>query len=95
MNLLIDERQKKQSQTEDALEAERTRAVELARQADNLKDLIAKLESALTPAVRSAHEQARSIEEDVATLKLASMGIRIDSLSSEQKHYLTSWQNGT
>ena len=44
MNLLIDERQKKQSQTEEALEAERARAAELARQADNLKDLIAKLE---------------------------------------------------
>ena len=34
MNLLIDERQKKQSQTEEALEAERARAAELARQAD-------------------------------------------------------------
>jgi murein hydrolase activator len=73
MNLLIDERQKKQSQTEDALEAERTRAVELARQADNLKDLIAKLESALTPAVRSAHEQARSIEEDATRPALAAL----------------------
>jgi adenosylhomocysteinase len=41
------------------------------------------------------HDVPRSIEEDVATLKLASMGIRIDSLSSEQKHYLTSWQTGT
>jgi len=31
----------------------------------------------------------------VATLKLASMGIRCDRLSAEQKQYLTSWQSGT
>jgi adenosylhomocysteinase len=41
------------------------------------------------------HDVPRDIEEEVATLKLASMGIRIDSLSAEQKHYLTSWQTGT
>jgi len=41
------------------------------------------------------HDVPRAIEQDVATLKLASMGIKIDSLSSEQKHYLTSWQTGT
>ena len=29
------------------------------------------------------------------TLKLASMGIKIDSLSAEQKHYLTCWETGT
>ena len=37
----------------------------------------------------------REIEIQVATLKLASMGIKIDSLSAEQKHYLTSWETGT
>jgi adenosylhomocysteinase len=41
------------------------------------------------------HNVPREIEEEVATLKLRSMGIRIDSLSAEQKHYLTSWQTGT
>jgi adenosylhomocysteinase len=41
------------------------------------------------------HEVTREIEAEVAKMKLASMGIRIDSLSSEQKHYLTSWQAGT
>jgi adenosylhomocysteinase len=41
------------------------------------------------------HDVPRAIEQDVATLKLASMGIKIDSLSSEQKHYLSSWQTGT
>ena len=44
MNLLIDERQKKQAEAEKALDAERQRAAGLARQVDNLKDLIAKLE---------------------------------------------------
>ncbi len=73
MNILVEERQKKQTDTEEALEAERTRATDLARQADNLKDLIAKLESALTPAVRSAHDQARSIEEDATRPALAAL----------------------
>ncbi len=41
------------------------------------------------------HDVPREIEEEVATLKLASMAIKIDSLSAEQKHYLTSWQTGT
>jgi adenosylhomocysteinase len=41
------------------------------------------------------HDVPRNIDAEVATLKLASMGIKIDSLSSEQKHYLTSWQTGT
>jgi adenosylhomocysteinase len=41
------------------------------------------------------HDVPREIEEEVATLKLAAMGIKIDSLSAEQKHYLTSWQTGT
>ena len=40
MTVLVQERQRKQTETEKALEAERARAVQLARQADNLKDLI-------------------------------------------------------
>ena len=73
MNLLIDERQKKQSQTEEALDAERARAAALARQAESLKDLIAKLESALDPATRNAHAEARSIEEDATRPALAAL----------------------
>jgi murein hydrolase activator len=73
MNFLVEERQKKQSDTEEALVAERTRAADLARQADGLKDLIAKLESALAPAARNAHEQARSIEEDATRPALAAL----------------------
>ena len=44
MSYLIDERQKKLAETETALDGERQRAIALARQADNLKDLVAKLE---------------------------------------------------
>ena len=44
MSALVEERQKQQAEREKALDAERARAGELARQVDNLKDLIAKLE---------------------------------------------------
>ena len=44
MTLLVEERQKRQADTERALQAERERAAELARTADSLKDLLAKLE---------------------------------------------------
>ena len=49
MTALIEERQKQQAAREKALDAERARASELAHQVDNLKDLIAKLEQALSP----------------------------------------------
>jgi murein hydrolase activator len=73
MNVLIDERQKKQATTEEALDAERSRAADLARQADGLKDLIAKLESGLDAATRTAHADARSIEEDATRPNLAAL----------------------
>jgi adenosylhomocysteinase len=37
----------------------------------------------------------RAIDELVASLKLASMGIKIDILTPEQAKYLSSWQHGT
>jgi len=37
----------------------------------------------------------RDIDQKVAFLKLQSMGIKIDQLTSEQKRYLESWQEGT
>ena len=58
LNLLIEERQKKETASAEALEAERTRAADLARQADSLKNLIAKLESSL-PAATHAEDTAR------------------------------------
>jgi adenosylhomocysteinase len=35
------------------------------------------------------------IDKEIARLKLASMGIKIDSLTAEQKKYLSSWEMGT
>jgi len=37
----------------------------------------------------------REIDEEVARLKLASMGIEIDVLTAEQKSYVESWREGT
>jgi adenosylhomocysteinase len=41
------------------------------------------------------HEVPRDIDAQVAQLKLAAMGVRIDSLSAEQQAYLSSWREGT
>lgn len=41
------------------------------------------------------HEVPVEIDQEVARLKLAAMGIRIDSLTTEQQRYLASWQEGT
>jgi len=35
------------------------------------------------------------IDQEIAELKLESMGVKIDHLSDEQVHYLASWQEGT
>ncbi len=41
------------------------------------------------------HEVPKAIEDDVSALKLESMGVKIDRLTSEQREYLTSWAEGT
>jgi adenosylhomocysteinase len=41
------------------------------------------------------HPVPEAIDKQVARLKLQSMGIAIDSLTPEQKKYLTSWEQGT
>ena len=41
------------------------------------------------------HNVPLEIEQDVAEVKLAAMGIRIDTLTAEQKKYLESWESGT
>ncbi len=41
------------------------------------------------------HDVPKEIEDVVATLKLESMGIRIDRLTPDQREYLTSWGEGT
>ena len=53
---------------------------------------LVKQKTKLAPAVYNVSDE---IEETVASLKLASMGIQIDDLSKEQKKYLSSWQEGT
>jgi adenosylhomocysteinase len=35
------------------------------------------------------------IDREIARLKLASMGIAVDSLTDQQKRYLASWEEGT
>ena len=35
------------------------------------------------------------IDLEIARFKLAAMGIRIDTLTDEQRTYLASWQEGT
>ncbi|MEM2202541.1 MAG: adenosylhomocysteinase [Candidatus Bathyarchaeia archaeon] len=41
------------------------------------------------------YQVPREIDEAVARLKLEAMGIRIDSLTEEQRKYLTTWEMGT
>ncbi len=60
MMALIEERQRQQNQRETELAAERAKAGEIVRQVDNLKDLIAKLESGLDSASRAARAAAQS-----------------------------------
>ncbi|MEO6043798.1 MAG: adenosylhomocysteinase [Tepidiformaceae bacterium] len=41
------------------------------------------------------YELPHEVDQEIASLKLHAMGIKIDYLTEEQKHYLTSWQEGT
>jgi adenosylhomocysteinase len=44
---------------------------------------------------RKVHVLPEAIDREIARLKLASMGVKIDALTAEQKRYLSSWQEGT
>jgi adenosylhomocysteinase len=48
--------------------------------------------SSLSPGV---YPVPADIDAEIAKLKLASMGVRIDTLTPEQEKYLASWQEGT
>ena len=74
MGALIEERQKQQTEREKALEAERARAGDLARQVDNLKDLIAKLEQGLDAATRATREAVRPPDSRTAFAALHDPG---------------------
>jgi septal ring factor EnvC (AmiA/AmiB activator) len=71
--LLMDQRQKQQADIEKTLAAERQRATQLARQADSLKDLMAKLEQGLDGANRAgrpgAEKKPLDSRPDLAALK--------------------------
>ena len=44
---------------------------------------------------KRVYEMPRDIDDEVARLKLASMGVEIDTLTDEQRLYLDSWDEGT
>jgi adenosylhomocysteinase len=44
---------------------------------------------------KEVHKLPQAIDNEIARLKLESMGIRIDKLTDEQDHYLSSWEMGT
>ena len=44
---------------------------------------------------RKVYDVPREIDEEIARLKLESMGIKIDKLTREQRNYLASWEIGT
>lgn len=43
----------------------------------------------------SVYKLPEEIDTNIAQLKLKTMGITIDTLTKEQKAYLTSWEFGT
>ncbi|HWC05862.1 MAG TPA: adenosylhomocysteinase [Gemmatimonadota bacterium] len=55
-------------------------------------EMIARDPEALPPGVSSVPEE---IDAEIARLKLAAMGVRIDRLTPEQEKYLASWEMGT
>lgn len=44
---------------------------------------------------KKVYRVPREIDQEIARLKLASMGVRIDTLTDEQRKYLASWEMGT
>jgi len=47
------------------------------------------------PLQNQVYSVPKDIDEKIAQLKLASLGVKIDKLTPEQKKYLSSWQEGT
>jgi adenosylhomocysteinase len=44
---------------------------------------------------RRVYSVPQDIDQEIARLKLEAMGVKLDTLSAEQKKYLSSWQEGT
>jgi septal ring factor EnvC (AmiA/AmiB activator) len=78
LTALVGERQKRQSEAERALDAERQRAVSLARQADNLKDLIGRVEHNLDSANRAARAAGRTGEDEKTKDNRSSLAVLQD-----------------
>jgi adenosylhomocysteinase len=55
-------------------------------------EFLALREKKLPPGVHAVPEE---IDREIAKLKLAAMGIDIDTLTPEQEAYLASWESGT
>ena len=55
-------------------------------------EVLAKDAASLT---KSVHRLPASVDQEIARLKLQSMGIAIDTLTPEQVQYLASWNAGT
>jgi adenosylhomocysteinase len=43
----------------------------------------------------NVHSVPREIDEEIAALKLDTLGVEIDELTEEQKEYMDSWEFGT
>ena len=44
---------------------------------------------------KAVHPVPREIDEEIARVKLSTMGVRIDTLTPEQEKYLAAWEEGT
>ena len=44
---------------------------------------------------RKVYDVPKEIDDEIARLKLATMGVAIDELTEEQATYLASWDEGT
>ncbi|HXG42746.1 MAG TPA: adenosylhomocysteinase [Dehalococcoidia bacterium] len=55
-------------------------------------EFLATRKERLAPGVYNVPQE---LDQEVARLKLSSMGIRIDQLTEEQRRYLSSWEEGT
>ena len=44
---------------------------------------------------RRVYDVPRDIDDEIARLKLEAMGVHIDTLTDEQRTYLSSWELGT
>jgi adenosylhomocysteinase len=44
---------------------------------------------------RQVYSLPKELDDEIARLKLEAMGVRIDTLTEEQRRYLASWQEGT